>query len=118
MIIDYQSGPRKFKLTPKRIRLVKHSLRRSLMATAKDQIADQKASDALLNTLQPEVGREIKAMIGAGNDSVLQTSDKNLSSFSWKTLEQELTSRAPMLIRIVKSLLGQPDQNQIQLCFN
>ena len=81
MIIDYKSGPRKFKLTPKRIRLVKHSLRRSLMATAKDQIADQKASDALLNTLQPEVGREIKAMIGAGNDSVLQTSDKNLSSF-------------------------------------
>ena len=61
----------------------------------------------------PEVNKEVSALCGLSNPSILRKTTKaDLSSFSWQAFQQELVLRAPLMLKILQAIVFNPRQER------
>ena len=115
--MSYKSGPRVYHLTPKRKRAVKQAVRRSLVSSAKNQLADEENCDAMLTVLKTTVEKEIKQLSKRETRSIFQGSNQDLKSFSWDSVWKELMQSTPTLVRFISAIIPHADYGEHLVCF-
>lgn len=102
MTVNYESGQRKFSVdTPVRRHTLKQVYRREY-TSAIHNLQKKVPPEELVTTPAKKIMSEIQAMCSFESNSILQDSNTALQIFTWESVRNKLTLKAPTLLHLYK----------------
>jgi len=99
MEVQYDSGPRIYKMTPSRELMAKQLARKDYHALSKAFVNAH--SNAAIEEIGRIIKQEIKYICSNTHNSLLRSYGADIKKFSWETVWEELKENTPKLVLLV-----------------
>lgn len=101
--VFYSKKPKSYVLTPRRKRVVKPLVRRSHCTVVRHCLKDLRLRNHLISGIGQILQKEVASLCSGNTTSLLNDKSVNaLETFSWDDLLDEIESRSPTLLALMK----------------
>ena len=113
LLVDYNSGLKRYEVTPSRKRAVIALSKRNYRTAARKITKDSSTSSYTLAALVHKVRGEMTELCSLQHNSLLRDLHEAVKRFSWETLWREFEMKLPTLFNLLRGILPKADKKFI-----